>query len=442
MEAESENAPAANEAPPAPHGDMDKVRAFSNELLHLYYDRLFPFDGMFRWLSYGNDPEDPSRHVDKMFFKRRELSFTLADDVYIRYRCFSNAAEFREAVLKRDPHKMDIGAEFNTYPELHHSVTLKPVTRELVFDIDMTDYDEVRNCCDGAAICKACWPLMSAAIAVVDRALREDFGFRHLLWVYSGRRGVHCWVCDERARVLTNEQRAQIVSYLHVDVGDASASAHEFAPPLKPCLQRAYDVLEPYFRSIACNPDRQDLFNADHEERWEGVLRWVPQDDVRERVRALWRKHPDESGERKWTRMLDTLKRAAAATKSSAERERLQAVPHQVVFHYLYAKLDVNVSKSMNHLLKSPWVAHPKTGRVCVPIDAQRHDQFDPFAVPTLGRLQQELNAAGAEAAAGPRAVQATSLAPYMAVFDRFLRALYDDIRAERRAAEEESLDF
>ena len=53
----------------------------------------------------------------------------------------------------------------------------------------------------------------------------------------------------------------------------------------------------------------------------------------------------------------------------------------------LNVRLDIAVSKGMNHLLKAPFVIHPKTGRVCVPFRVSKVDSFDPEKVGCCPRV-------------------------------------------------------
>lgn len=75
---------------------------------------------------------------------------------------------------------------------------------------------------------------MTVAIHVIDVALKEDLGYKHVLWVYSGRRGVHAWVCDKRARVLDDTKRKAIVSYLEVLKGGHRTKKVNIKRPLHP----------------------------------------------------------------------------------------------------------------------------------------------------------------------------------------------------------------
>jgi DNA primase small subunit len=206
----------------------DSSTVFSPELLSIYYARLFPYQLLHSWLSYDGSAAAPkiataTATSSSSVLSRREFSTTIdlnGDEIYKRYQSFSTLNELSSAIRKQCPLKIDIGAVFNYNPKDAKSLPagkLQPTQRELVFDIDLTDYDPIRNCgCTGASICGKCWKFMVMAVEVMDEGLREDFGFEHVFWVYSGRRGVHCWVCDENARGMTNEGRSSVSGYFEV----------------------------------------------------------------------------------------------------------------------------------------------------------------------------------------------------------------------------------
>lgn len=78
----------------------------------------------------------------------------------------------------------------------------------------------------------------------------------------------------------------------------------------------------------------------------------------------------------------------------------LSAAWHDIQIYYTYPRLDAEVSKHRNHLLKAPFCVHPKTGRVCVPVNPETIEDFDPEEVPTVAQLLHELDSLSAAATA------------------------------------------
>ncbi|XP_063878131.1 LOW QUALITY PROTEIN: DNA primase small subunit-like [Scylla paramamosain] len=376
------------------------------DYLAMYYKRIFPYRQYFKWLSYGQDL--------RTCFQKREFCFTLANDVYVRFLSFKDQEEMETEIKRRCPHKIDIGAIYTHRPKDHKTVTFfSPKSKELVFDIDMTDYDEIRTCCSGAEICNKCWKYLTIAVKVLDLALRQDFGFKHILWVYSGRRGIHCWVCDASARMLSQPARSAVAEYLQLVKG-GEGHHQEKSVFLLSCilpLRRAETIVKKYFSEVVL--EEQDMLGTP--ERWKKFLKLIPDQGLQEHL---------------------------GQTHAAVQALRKNLLT-EIILQYTYPRLDINVTKGLNHLLKSPFSIHSQDRAGCACASTPRKaEEFDPTTVPLVSQLLDEINAYDGDKSENMEEYKKTSMKECMALFDSFLASLAKDNIIQKAEESDKRLEF
>ncbi|XP_041976946.1 DNA primase small subunit [Aricia agestis] len=341
------------------------------DMLPIYYTRQFPQKILCRWLSCGSSPQP---------LCNRELSFTLADDVYLRYLSFSDQKELQTLFQKKCPHKLDIGAVYNTKPSIgrHDAVVL---ARELVFDIDLTDYDEIRTCCQEAKVCDKCWKFMVIACEILNTALKDDFGFQSILWVFSGRRGIHCWVSDYEARTLDSPGRSAVADYLCLISGgeNQSKKVHLGSDNLHTSIKRAVTIIDRYFIKVL---EEQEFLSTD--ERLKKFLKMIQDENLRNQVESNLQKMSESSVER-WEAFVEIYNRHCKENPNSFRKSKY--LLEEIKIQYCYPRLDVNVTKGFNHLLKSPFSIHPKTGKVSIAFKPENAKNMKLEDIPTIYTL-------------------------------------------------------
>ena len=116
---------------------------------------------------------------------------------------------------------------------------------ELIIDVDLDDtsYNR-RNLCSCAGMkkcCDTCWALfMSPAMQVLEFLLRDVFEFKAYFFVFSGRRGFHCWIIDKQVVMWTIAQRKAFIEKVSRLYEDDT-----------PIADAVYQMLEPIFDGFA-----------------------------------------------------------------------------------------------------------------------------------------------------------------------------------------------
>lgn len=198
---------------------------------------------------------------------------------------------------------------------------------------------------------------------------------------------------------------------------------------------RSLDILKEHFQ-------RDILENQDpwaESVKAERLLQLLPDKLLNELLRKKWDADPGRSSVSKWAD-IDALAKTGAS-KTLDGRALLEA-KQDIVFEYTYPRLDVEVSKKQIHLLKSPFVIHPGTGRVCVPINTKTLAQFNPLGVPTVTDLLGEIDTFDEKSIAEKNGFEKsqdyekTSLRPYVEYFKTYVAGLLRDEKSEIRERE------
>jgi DNA primase small subunit len=173
-----------------------------------YYGTQFPADEVFKFctLHHSHRPEN------------REIAVTNAAGFWTRYNSVLNPKELRTLLLKRGPAAtLHLGPHYHGAADRARGREIKG--KQLPFDLDLTDVPFLGGF-DGISRTDQTSNdrfvrLVFGQAHVLRAILHEVFGFEHFLPVYSGRRGVHLWVLDERADALTDEARKAICAMIN-----------------------------------------------------------------------------------------------------------------------------------------------------------------------------------------------------------------------------------
>ena len=324
-----------------------KKREITTKQIQKYYQDAF-------------DPGDLISVIGLSTFYKREFAFLLEDGNFIRNISFKTSADMIDFIA-RNPIRMGyVGAVYDVPPSKHSTIQkIGWVSREFCFDLDLNDYDLVRTCgCKGKyQYCKKCWSLVQDAAAFLDRTLKEDFGYKDIVWVFSGRRGFHGWVQDKPAGTLTQIQRNSLINYLTLIKDEKRTQAVE--KDLKHVIPLRDRILEMIAKSFFQHVSDKEL-------------RAAPFNFVGAQINKL--RYNLKNATMPFSKIYDTI---------LTKKQNRDAIFTHVI-RYRYPRIDRKVSIDIRRILKIPNSIQDNTGRACCLVDIKKIHKFFPENAPTI----------------------------------------------------------
>lgn len=413
-----------------------------------YYASIFPFELFSQWIEFGNA---------KRWLWRREFAFSDVDNV-LRFQAFKTIAELRQNLLRvqraRLPRlKLEIGAIYENAPNWEEKPFIrknmqvnkqdftvrrgsealtqrndlywgkerrgKIIGKELVFDLDLPDMSAMITTNKDDPFHESfhkSWRFAETARQILECCMRNEFGFQRILTVFSGMKGFHCWITDERAMLLDDVGRVAIMKYITLS-RDSEGLLQQFLVDKQGYVREvsyestSYIVNEwhPFLESavhLIRGKDDQNFTAMIEEQEWfsernlENTLRFLQDKSLECEIKTAIesaRKNGIVTARGQWGLVKEIIKNPVVTRNKrkflEMKRRRrfdvklptgtaiARAIQYRFILSLAYPIWDSNVTNSSQHLLKAPFSVHPKTGLLSLPILAPLDMDAEPCAM-------------------------------------------------------------
>lgn len=367
--------------------------------LWLYYnyrrrsgEMIYPFEAIYRMLGLSSSSDEEEETASS-----RVLSIQVAGDsqVYQQKRYPRGLLEqFTETTRKRLPESIHMGWQS------------KSERKELVFDVDVTDFRRFCQC--ERTFCSLCWLHIEGAYLVLRHLLETRLAYprANLLWVFSGGKGFHCFVNSARVLSLSKEERERLHELTRIDpaseegdrrlcrlIDDLTTHHTDFVRELRQhfttaVLQRrdalSNDSLSQFCLETLRDRHRFSALAGRVETEW---LRLETEKRPLKRQRLFsetTQRTESNISERKWAALVDAETGHATVSASL-----------YIILCLFYPRIDPGPMR-LDHVVKLPFSVNARTQAVSLPVRRDALLSFEPEqSALTLGELVRSVTSHG-----------------------------------------------
>jgi DNA primase catalytic subunit len=217
------------------------------ETLRAHYNNVFPSDVIYEWIG----------TQDRSFFYQNH-----EDGLYKKCTPFKSGDDLAKFVKTAVPMVIHAGACYKGDV---------PIGREIIFDIDLSDYSDLRNGCgcrDKKKACSECWNIAVCSKEMIKYLMENYWGFKDCMPMFSGGRGIHCWFMGKRSFEASEELRKNICRFFSLE----TLETNKWCCLHNPTVMDAYrSIALPFYNAFNSNDEK----NGDQRETKIKVLRWA-----------------------------------------------------------------------------------------------------------------------------------------------------------------------